>query len=117
MDIQYYDDAIIKYWVHRFIFKQKVDQDFIFRERMLGESIPKHIQKKIASQREARGLPPLDDTSEGSKKKKREKPTVDVCFYFHFLLKLTFRYAKSMTYNRTLSPKLEETFTHISLKV
>ncbi|WKX97540.1 hypothetical protein Q1695_013309 [Nippostrongylus brasiliensis] len=65
MDIAYYEDAINKYWIHR--------------EKMLGEAIPKHIAKKIAAQREKKGLPPLESTDEPlSKKKKRDKPTTDV---------------------------------------
>ncbi|VDM73333.1 unnamed protein product, partial [Strongylus vulgaris] len=65
MDIAYYDEAINKYWIHR--------------EKMLGEPIPKHIAKKIAAQREKKGLPPLEATDEPMcKKKKREKPTVDI---------------------------------------
>ncbi|EYC35781.1 hypothetical protein Y032_0985g3291 [Ancylostoma ceylanicum] len=65
MDIAYYEDAINKYWIHR--------------EKMLGEPIPKHIAKKIAAQREKKGLPPLETTDEPmSKKKKRDKPTVDI---------------------------------------
>lgn len=47
---------------------------------MLGEAIPKHIQKKITTQREARGLPPLEEVQENTKKKKREKPTIDVSY-------------------------------------
>uniref|UniRef100_A0A0K0CZG6 PHD-type domain-containing protein n=1 Tax=Angiostrongylus cantonensis TaxID=6313 RepID=A0A0K0CZG6_ANGCA len=50
MDIAYYEDAINKYWIHR--------------EKMLGEPIPKHIAKKIAAQREKKGLPPLESTDE-----------------------------------------------------
>ncbi|KJH48544.1 CHDCT2 domain protein [Dictyocaulus viviparus] len=65
MDIAYYEDAINKYWIHR--------------EKMLGEPIPKHIAKKIAAQREKRGLPPLESTDEPlSKKKKRDKPVIDI---------------------------------------
>uniref|UniRef100_A0A1I7XDI3 Transposase n=1 Tax=Heterorhabditis bacteriophora TaxID=37862 RepID=A0A1I7XDI3_HETBA len=47
---------------------------------MLGEAIPKHIQKKIAAQREAKGLPPLDGAEKEEtvgKKKKRDKPVID----------------------------------------
>ncbi|XGW08722.1 hypothetical protein V3C99_011215 [Haemonchus contortus] len=65
MDIAYYEDAINKYWIHR--------------EKMLGEPIPKHIAKKIAAQREKKGLPPLESTDEPlSKKKKRDKPLTDI---------------------------------------
>lgn len=46
---------------------------------MLGEPIPKHIAKKIAIQREKKGLPPLEIVEEPlSKKKKRDKPLTDV---------------------------------------
>ncbi|KAK6046945.1 protein, SNF2 family [Cooperia oncophora] len=65
MDIAYYEDAINKYWIHR--------------EKMLGEPIPKHIAKKIAAQREKKGLPPLESTDDQlNKKKKRDKPLVDI---------------------------------------
>ncbi|PIO74437.1 helicase protein [Teladorsagia circumcincta] len=65
MDIAYYEDAINKYWIHR--------------EKMLGEPIPKHIAKKIAAQREKKGLPPLESVDEQlSKKKKRDKPLTDI---------------------------------------
>ncbi|KAJ1348376.1 choline dehydrogenase 3 [Parelaphostrongylus tenuis] len=65
MDIAYYEDAINKYWIHR--------------EKMLGEPIPKHIAKKIAAQREKKGLPPLEITEEPlSKKKKKDKPIIDI---------------------------------------
>ena len=43
---------------------------------MFGDTIPKVIQKKIATKREAKGLPPIDD--EQSKKKKKDKVTIDV---------------------------------------
>ncbi|CAI4226575.1 unnamed protein product [Auanema sp. JU1783] len=67
MDIQYYEEAIMKYWLHR--------------ERMLGENIPKHILKRINVARELKGLPPMendkgDETS--VKKKKKDRPTVDI---------------------------------------
>ncbi|PAV85356.1 hypothetical protein WR25_12784 isoform B [Diploscapter pachys] len=62
MDIVYYEDAIIKYWQHR--------------EKLFGDTIPKVIQKKIATKREAKGLPPIDD--EQSKKKKKDKVTIDI---------------------------------------
>lgn len=64
---------------------------------MLGEPIPKHIAKKIAAQREKKGLPPLESTDEPmNKKKKRDKPTVDVSLHFssmYFVLpSLLFRF-------------------------
>ncbi|CAI5442254.1 unnamed protein product [Caenorhabditis angaria] len=65
MDIAHYEVAIIKYWQHR--------------ERMLGEAVPKQVQKIIVKHREAKGLPPLEEKEETqSKKKKRDKPTVDI---------------------------------------
>ncbi|KAK6045715.1 chromo' (CHRromatin Organization MOdifier) domain protein [Cooperia oncophora] len=57
MDIAYYEDAINKYWIHR--------------EKMLGEPIPKHIAKKIAAQREKKGLPPLESTDDQLNKKRK----------------------------------------------
>uniref|UniRef100_A0A1I7T7X1 DNA helicase n=2 Tax=Caenorhabditis tropicalis TaxID=1561998 RepID=A0A1I7T7X1_9PELO len=52
-----YEQAIIKYWQHR--------------ERMLNDDIPKNVQKMIAKQREAKGLPPKEE--ETRRPKKREK--------------------------------------------
>ncbi|CAL2050791.1 unnamed protein product [Caenorhabditis brenneri] len=44
-----FEDAIIKYWIHR--------------ERMLGDQIPKNVLRMIAVQRERQGLSPRNDVS------------------------------------------------------
>ncbi|CAB3405088.1 unnamed protein product [Caenorhabditis bovis] len=66
MDIAYYENAIMKYWMHR--------------EKMIGDAIPKQVRKIIDKHREEKGLPPYDPKEEeaASKKKKKDKPTVDI---------------------------------------
>ncbi|KAF1751258.1 hypothetical protein GCK72_017812 [Caenorhabditis remanei] len=56
-NIANYEEAIIRYWQHR--------------ERMLNDDVPKNVQKMIAKQREAKGLPPKEE--ESRRPKKREK--------------------------------------------
>uniref|UniRef100_A0A8R1HU68 Uncharacterized protein n=1 Tax=Caenorhabditis japonica TaxID=281687 RepID=A0A8R1HU68_CAEJA len=57
-DIANYEDAIIKYWMHR--------------ERMLNDEVPRNVQKMISKHREAKGLSPKEDEL-AVKRRKREK--------------------------------------------
>ncbi|CAJ0577942.1 unnamed protein product, partial [Mesorhabditis spiculigera] len=59
MDIPLYEDAILKYWSHR--------------EKMVGDTPPKHIRKLIEKKREAKGLPATDDEPSTSDRKKDKK--------------------------------------------
>ncbi|CAJ0577901.1 unnamed protein product, partial [Mesorhabditis spiculigera] len=59
MDIPLYEDAILKYWSHR--------------EKMVGDTPPKHIRKLIEKKREAKGLPATEDEPSTSDRKKDKK--------------------------------------------
>ncbi|CAD6191489.1 unnamed protein product [Caenorhabditis auriculariae] len=67
MKIAYYEEAISKYWLHR--------------QNMFGEIIPKHVRAVIISFREAKNLSAVEFLEKGdepARKKKRDKPTVDI---------------------------------------
>lgn len=59
-EIPYFDDAIMRYWMHR--------------ERMIGESIPKHVAKRINAFRAEKGLLSLEE----DRKKKKEETKASV---------------------------------------
>lgn len=59
-----FDEAIAKYWIHR--------------ERMIGESIPKHVVKRINAFRTEKNLPTLEE--EKKKKKDTKSFYCDVSF-------------------------------------
>ncbi|CAD5214812.1 unnamed protein product [Bursaphelenchus okinawaensis] len=60
-DIPNFDEAIMKYWMHR--------------ERMINEPIPKHVAKRINAYRAEKGLLNLED--ERKTRKEEAKSTVD----------------------------------------
>lgn len=50
---------------------------FPYRNKSVGDIIPKSIRKRLDAKREKEGLPPFDSFSEKDSKK-RDKPTCDV---------------------------------------
>ena len=86
-----YEDAVIKYWMHRYrtltlILSLLTNSTYIvfcywrlvydscFSDKLLNETIPKHIAKKLAARRGGGG----EEKERKKGKAKAEKPTTDL---------------------------------------